>query len=330
MKNLLKSFLVLILTFSLTFAPVAAKDGIILTAGLTEDLKTDNILPEVRFVPTQSIVIDEENTIPEGAIVTAEIIKIQKERRWHKSGFIVCKLKGYQDDKTGQYVDLSSGEIYFTAYKYEQLDKKEASILATEIVLTQAVALFAPGVDILYFFVKGAIQGKKDANRFKAGVHNAYDNSVCWFWLKGKPIDLDKSEQVQIKEINDKKALKLTKQIERRNQKQAFKDGKKQVKLNYKEQKKIIKTAYKEQKQLQKNKLEDNEAEESIILVNEKYTTKSLKKSYKQQRKQIRQEKKIKINEINVAKNNYKTKLKAQKKEELQKKRLIKKAIQEI
>ena len=156
-------------------------------------------------------------------------------------------LNTYLVNEESETVDISDKNIYLIAKKYEAVNKKDAAILTSELVLTQAASIvgscfiiFAP-VDIVYFFTKGSITKEKDPNWFKSGVSCAYDNSICWFWLKGKPLDLKENDSVKLKSVKEKRALKLTKQIEKRNAKQAIKDKKKQAKLEQKQIKKKAK-----------------------------------------------------------------------------------------
>lgn len=231
MEFFFKRVIVIFLLFIIAVLPVNAKDNIKLITHMDKRFYLSNIPSEVYFRTIKKITILNEITIPQRSIVTAEVIQAQKERRWHKSGYILCKIKSYTLEYTNETFDISDKNIYLVARKYEPVNKKEASILATEILLTQAASFFAPGVDILYFFTKGAILREKDPNWFKAGVSNAYDNSICWFWLKGKPINLNKDEKVQLKSIKEDKALKLKTQIEQRKAKQLIKDEKTKAKI---------------------------------------------------------------------------------------------------
>ena len=224
----------------LIIAPVSAKDGIKMRVNINHDFSVEEIPSEVYFKTQKLLKVSEDFKIPQRSIVTAETLQAQKERRWHKSGYILAKLKSYQPELTETPIDISDKNIYIVARKYEKIDKKEASIVATEILLSQAASFFAPGVDILYFFTKGAIQRKKNPNWFKAGVSNAYENSICWFWLKGKPINLEENAELTLKEIDEEKALKLKNQIEVRKEKQAIKDKKKQIRLARKEEKRLL------------------------------------------------------------------------------------------
>lgn len=231
MRKFLRQFIVIFLLFTIAILPVNAKDNIKLITHIDDRFYLSNIPSEVYFRTIKKITLLNEITIPQRSIVTAEVLQAQKERRWHKSGYILCKIKSYTLEYTNETFDISDKNIYLVARKYEPVNKKEASILATEILLTQAASFFAPGVDILYFFTKGAILREKDPNWFKAGVSNAYDNSICWFWLKGKPINLNKDEKVQLKSIKEDKALKLKTQIERRKAKQLIRDEKTKAKI---------------------------------------------------------------------------------------------------
>jgi hypothetical protein len=136
----------------------------------------------------------------------------------------------------GDEIDISDKDIYFVVRKYESLNKKEAGIIGTELVLTQAASIvascfiiFAP-VDIAYFFTKGAIVRKKNPNWFKSGVMEAYDNSIFWFQLKGKPIELAEGDEIKLQSISKEKAEKINNKIEKRNYKKELKKQKREEK----------------------------------------------------------------------------------------------------
>ncbi len=255
MIKILRNSLILLCIMAITTLPVLSKGNPkSMLANIEQEFNMNNIPSEVYFKTSKKTKILDEITIPQRSIVRAEVLQAQKERRWHKSGFIVCKLKSYLVEMTEEPVDISDKDIYIVVKKYEPVNKKDAAILGTEILLTQSAAFFAPGVDILYFFTKGAILREKDPNWFKAGVHNAYDNSICWFWLKGKTIDVKANERMNLKTVDESKALKLTKQIQARNVKYEQKLIKKQAKAEIKNQKKLAKQEKKKNKKNQKNK----------------------------------------------------------------------------
>ena len=248
MRELVKKLVILLLAFMIISMPAVAKDKKIkIISHINQDFDVENFPDEVRFKTIKKITIHDDVIIPQRSIVAAETVQTQKERRWHKSGYILCKVKYFITEYEGEVVDISDKNLYLIARKYEPIDKKEASIIATEIILTQGAAFFAPGVDILYFFTKGAIQRKKDPNWFKAGVHNAYENSICWFWLKGKPINLEQNDKVQLKEIKEEKVYKLKDQIEHRKEKQAIKNENKRINKEFKQLKADIKKEFKEE-----------------------------------------------------------------------------------
>ncbi len=244
---MLKRLISIFLLFIMITSPVIAEENIKIISEITHDFNL-SAKPEYVVLRTKEDINLEDGTIiPQNTLLTAEVMEAQKERRWHKSGFIVCKLNTYLVNEESETVDISDKNIYLIAKKYEAVNKKDAAILTSELVLTQAASIvgscfiiFAP-VDIVYFFTKGAITKEKDPNWFKSGVSCAYDNSICWFWLKGKPIDLKENDSVKLKSVKEKRALKLTKQIEKRNAKQAIKDKKKQAKLEQKQIKKKAK-----------------------------------------------------------------------------------------
>ena len=240
LNKLFKKMLSIALIFIITATPVFAKNSLKTTGEIAHEFNVMN-MPEYIVIKTkEEINIKDIITIPQNAIISADVLEAQKERRWHKSGFIVCRLDKYLIEETGEEFDVSDKSIYFAVRKYEALDKQEAAILTGEIILTQAASIvgscfifFAP-VDILYFFTKGAIQREKHPNWFKAGVSNAYDNSIFWFCLKGKPIDIEKNQLIKIKGLKQEKALKLRQQITKRKEKQSAKEEKRRIKQNIK------------------------------------------------------------------------------------------------
>ena len=208
----------LILIFVISITHVSAKNNIEMLADVDTEftIKYKELPGEISFVTTEAKTIPNIISIPSGSTVLLEVIKAQKELRWHKSGYILCKLKSYTPENLTVPIDVSDKDLYLLVRKYEKINKIEATIIGVELVLAQGAAFFAPGVDIAYYFVKGAIQRKKHPNWFKAGVHNAYDNSICWFWLKGKPIELSEGDMVSIKDIKTSKVNKLEKKIDKR------------------------------------------------------------------------------------------------------------------
>ena len=331
MRELLKKFFILFLVFNFTFMPVMAKDNLKMYGNIHHEFSTLDI-PEVVYIKTKADNILPDGTIiPEGSKVGFDIMQVQKERRWHKSGYILCKLKDYTLQGEETSVDLSDKNIYLAIRKYEPIDGKEAAILTTEIILTQAAGIvgscfifFAP-VDIAYFFTKGAIRREKHHNWFKAGVYDAYDNSIFWFWLKGKPIELQEFDDVQVKMLSEKKAAKLNKQIAKRNLKQTIKDEKKALKQEVKEEKINAKLA-KEQaknpekferkmakKQLKKEKYEARVAHEKEVQ-QAIFARRAEKKQQRLERKQAKQQLKQAKKEQKLAKKAEKRALKESKK----------------
>jgi len=216
-KFFIKSFILFLILF-LAIDSSFAEQKVNMRAEVGEQFSVKNIeLPDViNFRTTLSKTTPDGLTIPENSLVTLKVIRAQRELRWHKSGMILCKLISYTPDTSDTPIDVSDKEIYLTVKKYEAIDKKEAWILGTELVVMQGASFFAPGVDIGYFFIKGAIQRKKHPHWFKAGVRNAYDNSIFWFPQKGKPIELTEGEQVNIQGIKTQKVDKLIKKIDKR------------------------------------------------------------------------------------------------------------------
>ena len=216
---LIKSFIVF-LAFVLPVCSCYAKTNMKMRADANEEftIKYQDLPDEVSFTTTKAKTIPNVISIPENSLIRLKVLNAQRELRWHKGGLVLCKLISYTPlDVSDTPIDVSDKDIYLTVRKYEPINKKEAWILGTEIVVMQGASFFAPGVDIGYFFIKGAIKREKHPHWFKAGVRNAYDNSIFWFPQKGKPIELNDDDQVTIKDISPKKADKLSKKIDQRN-----------------------------------------------------------------------------------------------------------------
>lgn len=230
MREKYQKIIAIFLIILITASPISASEKIKFVSKINHEFSLAEMPDTIEIVTSQDISANNELLIPKNSTVTADVMQAQKERRWHKSGYILCKLRNYTKENETVPIDISDKDIYLIGRKYEEINKKDATILGTELVLTQAASIvgslfifFAP-VDIVYFFTKGAIQREKDPNWFKAGFYNAYDNSIMWFWFKGKPIDLAENDSLQLKSIKEGKALKLTKKIEKRKAKQARKN----------------------------------------------------------------------------------------------------------
>ncbi len=149
--------------------------------------------------------------LPKNARVKAEVILIQKEKRWHKSAFALLKLLSFVPEDSDEVIDLSKDDIYLAARKYVPINLPDAAGTGIELGATTAASVVLPGIDILYYFTKGAITREDHPNWFKAGVSEAYDNSIFWFIEKGRSIKLEENCEVQLKSMNDKKINKLIK-----------------------------------------------------------------------------------------------------------------------
>lgn len=224
MRAFLRKIVSFFIIYSLIFSPVIAKEKIKMTGNINEDftLQNQDLPDSISFVLTTAKKMKDDVIIPEGATVNLEVINARRELRWHVSGLILCKILNYVTSDSQETVDLSDKDIYIVIKKYEPINGKDAGILTSEIILTQAAGVvgsffifFAP-VDIVYFFAKGAIKKEKHPHWFKAGVRDAYDNSIFWFQLKGKPIELETQDSISANEISSKKALKLNRKIAKR------------------------------------------------------------------------------------------------------------------
>lgn len=246
MRAYLKKIFTFLITFAFMLAPVFAEDNIKMLVDVNSkfDLHSQNLPEEISFVVAKAETIPDIITIPEDSVVTVSIINAEVERRWHKSGIIIGKIKSYQPDGVENPIDISDRELYVIIRRYEPVNVKEAWIIGTEIVVMSGASFFAPGVDVGYFFLKGLIMKNYHPNRFVSGVHCAYENSICWFWLKGKPITLAENDLATAKGINEKKAKKLLTKVEKRNIKRELRYNKRIAKLD----KKIAKRQYKNAK----------------------------------------------------------------------------------
>ena len=244
MKEVLKKSFITLLALVMPISVCFAKTNVKMRADVNEEfsIKYQDLPEEISFKITQARTIPNVISIPENSLITLKVIKAQRELRWHKGGLILCKLVSYTPlDLSDIPIDVTDKDIYLVVRKYEPIDKKEAWILGTEIVVMQGASFFAPGVDIGYFFIKGAIQREKHPHWFKAGVRNAYDNSIFWFPQKGKSIDLTGEDQVTIKDISPQKAEKLSKKIDKRTERFERQAAKRIVKKDVKSFKRQLK-----------------------------------------------------------------------------------------
>lgn len=256
---MIKKFTAIILIFLITSTPVFAAETV--KGYINEPFSVEDVPQFVEFMISEPLELEETVIIPSGAIVNAQLFNYQKERRWHKSGFFICKLMSYTL-QTAVPVDISKKDFYLIVRKREKINGKEAAITGTELVLSAAASIIVPGIDIVYFFTKGAIQREKHHNWFKAGVSNAYDNSICWFWLKGRPIELDGGDAINLKEIDKNKAKKLGIKIDKRHKKESLKADKKAFKLAQKRRKEELKENHKLEKEALEKALEEDYTEE--------------------------------------------------------------------
>jgi len=247
-REFLKKGLIFTIIFALGFSPAIAEEKIKILADVDTGftMHIQDLPEEISFVAAKSQTIPNLITIPEDSRVVVSIINAEVERRWHKSGIIIGKIKNYTPDGVETPIDVSDKEIYVVIRRYEPINKKEAWIIGTEIVVMSGASFFAPGVDVGYFFLKGAALKNKHENRFLSGVSNAYDNSICWFWLKGKPIELKPDDLASVKSISKEKAEKLISKVEKRNAKRVEKYGRKIAKLERKIEKREYKNSQKE------------------------------------------------------------------------------------
>ena len=324
MDKFIKQLIVIIL-FAIFCMPVSYAEDLMHTTGSINHEFSMSKQPEYVYLKNSNeIVANNEVIIPKNSVLKLKTLCARKERRWHKSGFILTKLESYTAENSDIPYNISEENIYLAVRKYEPINKKEAAILATEIIVFTGASYYAPGVDIAYFFTKGAILRQKHHNWFKAGVYNAYDNSIFWFWLKGKPIELEKDSKIKIQSVDEGKIDKLTSQINKYNEKQEFKAQKKRNNKLKKETKNVLNSQkeFDEDIENEVSKFQNEISEENQINLKEKKTRDTEKELLKVQ-KEIEKEQSEKA-QFRKAKKQYKISKKELKRVEKKYKKAIK------
>lgn len=195
----MKNFKLLLLFLGIIFIsalPVLAVDGVKFHSEMCSYYNpTTDINNVITFKPFSDINYNGVN-IKKDSIVKAKVESSEDAKRFHKSGFI--KIKFLEVNNNNCIDCLADKNLYGIARKYDKIDKKEAAKTGAELTTTTVAGFLLPGIDIAYYFVKGAIQNTKADTRFKSGVHNAYDNSIMWVFLKGKSIELTQGDMITI------------------------------------------------------------------------------------------------------------------------------------
>lgn len=251
----MKKAFILIFIFFVTLLPVCAKDKIKANATMESEFSIEeNVFENITFRTEKEIILEDKVTIPENSTVTAFVYQAQKEKRWHKAGFVILKLLSFTNDDNKEPVNIEEYDIYLAGKKYESANAKDVTITGVELAASTAASFMIPGVDILYYFTKGAILKEDSKSRFKSGVSNAYENSICWFFLKGRPVDFEYGDTIQLKNLDKEKAEKLKVKIDTANDKIAAKIQKKSETALKKAKQKEAKMRAKEEK----SALQDN------------------------------------------------------------------------
>jgi len=185
--------------------PVFAAEKVKLKASIMQDLDFETIGHDVSFKLSTPFKVDENLTLAEGTNVVVHVYHVKSERRFHKSGFFKCILLNYTLEGSNTPVNLIDKNIYFICRRYDEIDPYDATVTGVEFTATTAASIFIPGVDIVYYFIKGACENTKSTSRFKSGVYNAYDNSILWIFEKGKPINLQPGDKVVLTSFNHRK-----------------------------------------------------------------------------------------------------------------------------
>ena len=230
--NKFKKYLIytLILFFFIPLPSFARQKKTIATIQEQIDIKEG--LDGISFITQSELTLSKEGiTIPKDSIVYAYILDTQQERRWHKSGYAVCKLKGYitQELDEPSYSDIEKKDIYIVIRTHKPVDKKEVGKKTGISALAFASNFIVPGAGIAYYFTRGMIKKEEGKTRFKSGVSNVYNNSVFWFWLKGKPVNLEENTDIYFKEITREQARNLLEAIQAYNERSERMQDKKET-----------------------------------------------------------------------------------------------------
>lgn len=272
----MKKILIIILFLLVVFTPVEAKSLINTIATIQNDFNPYVEIPKfIDFKLHEDVIIPDVIEIPKNSSINAEVLKFQRELRWHKSAYAVIKILNYTEENEKKPIDISDKEIYLAIKKYKRFDGREAGMVAGEIIGSSTASFFLPGVDIVYFFAKGAIVRDMHPNWFKSGVSKVYDNSILWFIEKGKQIELDANDEIKLKHIENEKLENIFKKIDKRKSK----DDKKLAKKEIKNQKK-------EEKRIENEKKEAEKIEKMNSYEKEEYLA---EKRYKEEEKKIKE-----------------------------------------
>ena len=141
----MKKFIIIFLISIMTVLPVSAKSPVRAQARMTSDYSIGENAPiEIKFMPGRKVNFGRGVNVQSKSVITAEVYQAQKERRWHKSGFVICKLMSYTEPDSDEEIDISNRDIYMVARKYERIDPKEAAIIGTEITTTSIASINIP------------------------------------------------------------------------------------------------------------------------------------------------------------------------------------------
>ena len=131
----MKRWLLLILAFTIFVLPVnaKAKDTVKVNAKMATEFDIQNNFKDIiTFKPNRTVKINEKITIPSMSVVTAEVLRFQKERRMHKHGFILCRVISYTPPNSEEAVNLLEDEVYFVARKYSSINEIDAAMTGGE------------------------------------------------------------------------------------------------------------------------------------------------------------------------------------------------------
>ncbi len=228
MKN---KIIILLVLFIFTAFPVVARENKNI-AKMESEFSLENLEEKITFYNSENIYVFDKK-IPKGSIIEAQVVQSERPKSWHRSGFLICKVLSYTiEDKIRSVEDKN---VYFIIRKYEPINKKEVAITVVEVVVATGAGVIIPGVDIAYYFTKGAILRKTNPNWFKSGVRCVYDNSIFWFAFKGKTINLKQDDKIKVKVVDEINARNKSAKIQYKKDKLSFKKEKKVLKKEVRE-----------------------------------------------------------------------------------------------
>lgn len=159
-----------------------------INAGIIEPISTLEPAPIYQLQVVDACKINKDLAFEEGAIITGNVIKVQKPKHWHRDAYILFKPTQYaMNDKI---IDL-------TTYKMEAKIAKFEPIYifgpATFVVLNTA-EFMVPGITEICSFVNG--YQKAEEHKIRSGFKQIYKDSPLAYPEKGTELEATKGDYV--------------------------------------------------------------------------------------------------------------------------------------